>query len=181
MCRLPGHELHHPVDIPPQRNARSFDTRHGWVEIINGCKPGPEIPDMNFRSHQLPRLLVLAIPVFATAYILAIGPDTFYYESFGTLILSPLIYLRLLPSSLALPAGRFLLDHPAALHVLCGIPVAMLLASASLGICAFRKNSLLLSSIALLLTLTVFTTYHFLQPFGFAVLTIDALPDGVLP
>ncbi|MBE2179269.1 MAG: hypothetical protein IAE97_02245 [Chthoniobacterales bacterium] len=131
---------------------------------------------MNFKSHHLPKLLVLAIPVSAASYILAIGPVRFYYESFGTLILSPIIYLRLLPTSLAHPVGRFLLDHPAALHILCGIPVAILLASASLGIFAFRKNSLLLSSIALLLALMVFTTYHFLQPLGLTVFTTDALP-----
>lgn len=136
---------------------------------------------MNLRSHHLPKLLVLAIPALVAAYISVIGPDRFYHESFGTLILSPLIYLRFLPTSLGHPVGRFLLDHPAALHILCGIPVAILLASASLGVFAFRNNSLLLSSVALLLALMVFATYHFLQPLGFTVFTTDTLPDGLMP
>ena len=128
---------------------------------------------MNAPSPRLPRLLVLAIPVLITAYVLAVGPTDFYYESFGTLLLSPVIYLRFLPASISHAAGRFLLDHSWAALVLCGIPVAMLLATASLGFLAYRKNSLLLSSVALLLALVVFTTYHFLQPLGFTVYGTD--------
>lgn len=135
---------------------------------------------MSFPSHRFPQLLVLAIPVLVTAYVLSVGPDEFYYESYGTLILSPIIYLRFVPASVALPAGRFLLEHPWATVALCGIPVALLLAAAVFGVLALRKNSLLLSSLALILTLAVFATYHFLQPFGFTVFATD-WPGGPLP
>jgi len=128
---------------------------------------------MNAPSPRLPRLLVLAIPVLITAYVLAVGPTDFYYESFGTLLLSPVIYLRFLPASISHAAGRFLLDHSWAGLVLCGIPVAMLLVAAIFWFLAYRKNSLLLSSFALLLALVVFTTYHFLQPLGFTVFATD--------
>lgn len=128
---------------------------------------------MSFPSHRIPRLLVLAIPVLAAAYVLAVGPEKFYYESLGTLVLSPLIYLRLCPAFISVPARRFLLDHRWADLVLCGIPGALLLLAAILGFLAYRKNSLPMSLVALLLTILVFATYHFLQPLGLTVLPAD--------
>jgi len=128
---------------------------------------------VNSPSPRLPRLLVLVIPVLVAAYVLAVGPHDFYYESLGTLLLSPIIYLRFVPASVALPAARFMLDHPWSALVLCAIPVVMLVVAVILGILAYRKNSLLLSSLALLLTLLIFTTYHYLQPLGFSVFATD--------
>ncbi len=150
-----------------------FDSREAGVEIRNRGALGAFVFVMNLPSPRLPRLMVLAIPVLVTAYVLAVGPDEFYYESLGTLILSPIIYLRFVPASVALPAGRFLLEHPWSALVLCAIPVVMLVVAVLLGIFAYRKNSLLLSSLALLLTLVVFTTYHYLQPLGFTVFGTD--------
>lgn len=128
---------------------------------------------MNSHAHRLPQMLVLAIPVAIAAYVFAVGADEFYHESFGTLILSPLIYLRFCPDSVALPVGRFMLDHPWSVHAVCGFPVALLLAAAVLGFLGFRRNSLPLSLLALLITAAVFCTYHFLQPLGFSVLAAD--------
>lgn len=124
---------------------------------------------MNVSSPRLPRCLAVAIPVLVAGYVSWVGPEKFYYESVGTLILSPLIYLRFCPTGLALSAGRFLLDHSWAVFVLCGIPVALLVVAGTLGVIGYRRNSLLLSAVALALTLVVFTTYHWLQPLGFTV------------
>jgi hypothetical protein len=135
---------------------------------------------MNFLPDRLPRLLVLAMPVSVASYVWSVGWEEFYWESYGTLLLSPIIYLRLCPPSVALPAGRFLLEHPWAVMALCGIPVALLVLALVLGVCAYWRNSLLISSMALLLTLAVFTTYHFLQPLGFTVFAGDG-PAVVWP
>lgn len=128
---------------------------------------------MNTDSPQVPRVLVLAIPLLVVAYVLGVGPEKFYYESVGTLILSPIIYLRFCPPGVALPVGRFLLEHPWAVAAICGVPVGMLAAAGVLGVFGYLRSSMLLSVMALCLVVVVFTTYHCLQPFGFTVLAVD--------
>ncbi|MFV0416749.1 MAG: hypothetical protein ACK5NG_10330 [Chthoniobacterales bacterium] len=116
-----------------------------------------------------PRLLVLSIPVFVTVYILLVGPLAFYYESLGTLLLSPTIYTRLLPDPMAYTLRQIFLDHPISIFVACAIPVAMLITAALAGLLALRRESVCLSLVSIFLTASVFVTYHFLQPLGFSV------------
>lgn len=112
---------------------------------------------------------MLAIPLLVAGYVLMVGPERFYYESVGTLLLSPLIYLRFCPPSVALPVGRFLLENPWAVMAVCGVPVGMLATAGAFGVAGYARNSLLPALVALLLVVAVFATYHCVQPLGFTV------------
>lgn len=117
-----------------------------------------------------PRLIVLFVAFAVGAYILCVGPTIFWIESFGTLMLSPAVYINLSPPWLAYPLAHSLRAYPV-LHILiCGIPVAMLAAGIALGAVGFQRNSLRLALVASALVTTVFGVYHFVQPMGFRVL-----------
>jgi hypothetical protein len=99
-------------------------------------------------------------------YILWKGPERFYYESFGTWIISPGIYVRLLP----VPLNQWLLTAlhhipllNSALHL---APVALLALSFGLSLYSIWNKTVVHAFISLGLAAAVFSAYHFLQPFG---------------
>lgn len=98
--------------------------------------------------------------------MLAIGPERFYYESWGTWILSPSIYTRLAPSPLKEWLLRGFLNGHALNLVAFSIPVVMLLCSNVLAIIAIACNSLLTACCSLGLIGTLFGVYHVIQPMG---------------
>ncbi|CAN5795175.1 hypothetical protein BH09VER1_BH09VER1_19420 [soil metagenome] len=99
-------------------------------------------------------------------YLIWRGPERFCYESFGTLIVSPEIYTRVLPS----PVNHWLLGAlikvPVLSYVLYAFPVLMLLGSLAAGIFSIRRNSIVCAYACLFLAGTVFGVYHLLQPLG---------------
>jgi hypothetical protein len=99
-------------------------------------------------------------------YILWRGPERFCYESFGTLIVSPVIYVRLLPFPLnewLLTALRHMPVLASALHV---APLAILALSFALSLYSIWNKTVVHAFISLGLVAAVFSAYHFLQPFG---------------
>ena len=99
-------------------------------------------------------------------YILWQGPERFYYESFGTWIISPGIYVRLLPFPLnewLLTALRHIPLLASALHL---APVALLALSFALSLYSIWNKTVVHAFISLGLAAAVFSAYHFLQPFG---------------
>jgi hypothetical protein len=99
-------------------------------------------------------------------YILWRGPERFCYESFGTLIVSPVIYVRLLPFPLnewLLTALRHMPVLASALHV---APLAILALSFALSLYSIWNKTVVHAFISLVLVAAVFSAYHFLQPFG---------------
>jgi hypothetical protein len=103
-------------------------------------------------------------------YILWQGPERFYYESFGTWIVSPGIYVRLLPSPLnewLLRALRHIPLLASALHL---APVALLALSFALSLYSIWNKTILHAFISLALATAVFSAYHFLQPFGITLI-----------
>lgn len=117
-----------------------------------------------------PRIVILGALFAVCAYVIGVGPTVFWIESFGTLMLSPAIYVTIAPPWLAHPLARTLCAYPILHLVICGLPVAMLLGGVALGTVGFRRNSLALALLASLLVTTVFAVYHFVQPMGFRVL-----------
>lgn len=99
-------------------------------------------------------------------YLIWRGPERFCYESFGTLVISPEIYTRILP----LPFKRWLLSAllktPLLCYLLYAVPVFMLLGAIGAGIVSIRRNSALYAWASLVLVGIVFVVYHFLQPLG---------------
>ncbi len=99
-------------------------------------------------------------------YVLLIGPERFYYESWGTWIMSPVIYTRISPY----PLNEWLLREFVHGHAITwtslAAPVLILFLAAVLALVSIGKNSIpaALSSVALVAI--VFTVYHFLQPLG---------------
>ena len=110
---------------------------------------------------------VVAFTVTAIlSYILWKGPERFCYESFGTWIVSPGIYVRLLPFPLnewLLTALRHMPLLASALHL---VPVALLSLSFALSLYAIWNKTVVHAFISLGLAVAVFSAYHFLQPFG---------------
>jgi len=99
-------------------------------------------------------------------YLIWRGPERFCYESFGTLIVSPELYTRVLPS----PVNHWLLSAlikaPVLSYVLYAFPVFMLLGALAAGVQSIRRDSIHYACACLLLAGTVFGVYHFLQPLG---------------
>lgn len=112
------------------------------------------------------RRVVIFTAALIVFYILCIGPERFAFESFGTWILSPLIYVRLLPEPLNHWLVTAMLRHPLIGHAFCVIPIAMLVAAFALAIHAVRRNSLSSAYVSLGLSATVFSVYHLIQPMG---------------
>lgn len=102
-------------------------------------------------------------------YLIWRGPERFYYESFGTFIISPEIYTRVLP----MPFNHWLLaalvKAPLLSYVLYAVPVLMLSGAIVAGIVSIRRNSALYAWASLVLVGIVFVVYHFLQPLGMTV------------
>ena len=121
--------------------------------------------------HHLPaiwtaRRIVALTGILVVLYLAWVGPERVYYESFGTLIVSPVIYPRLLPTPWKGWLLRVLFGVPWTGLVLQAVPVLMLLGALAAAVVSIAKDSALLACAALGLTGIVFGAYHFLQPFG---------------
>lgn len=107
--------------------------------------------------------LTVGLPIL---YVLLVGPERFYYESWGTWIVSPVIYTRISPAPLS-DWLRFEFVHgPFATIFVYAVPVALLFLAAVLALVSIGRNSLSIAFVSLGLVLTVFAVYHFLQPLG---------------
>lgn len=113
-----------------------------------------------------PVIVVGLTLLFVFAYVMARGPVPFYYESLGTMLLAPVIYVRLLPE----PYNYYLLKafaaNPLGCYLLCWVPVLMLLSAVSCALHSLRRGSLPAALTSLSICVLVFGTYHYLQPFG---------------
>lgn len=112
------------------------------------------------------RRVVVFTATLIVLYILCIGPERFAFESFGTWMISPLIYVRLLPDPFNHWLVTAMVRQPLIGHAFCVIPIAMLVAACVLGVHAVRRNSLPSAYVSLALSVTVFAVYHMVQPMG---------------
>ncbi|MFY8217315.1 MAG: hypothetical protein ACOVMP_12020 [Chthoniobacterales bacterium] len=113
-------------------------------------------------------VVVVGITVLLVfGYVMIRGPVPFYYESLGTMLLAPVIYVRLLPA----PYDYYLLmafaANPLGCYLLCWVPVLLLVSAVSCALHSLRRGSLPAALTSLSLCVVVFGTYHFLQPLGF--------------
>ncbi|MFZ4775659.1 MAG: hypothetical protein ACOYM3_09865 [Terrimicrobiaceae bacterium] len=107
--------------------------------------------------------LTLSLLIF---YLFRVGPERFYIESFGTWIISPVIYPRLLPSPWNAMLIKVLVYAPWTSFILQSIPVLLLLGATTAAVVSIVKDSLVLACLAMGLTGLVFGVYHCLQPLG---------------
>ncbi len=126
---------------------------------------------MNLWNMRLTPPRVVAFTVVAVAiYVLWQGPERFYYEAFGTWIMSPGIYVRLLP----FPFNAWLLAgmraFPLLPTILCIAPVGMLSLSFAFALSSIWKKSLPHAFLSCGLATTVFSVYHYVQPFGITLI-----------
>lgn len=113
------------------------------------------------------RPLILANLAGIFAYIvLWQGVHRFSIESFGTWIISPIIYLRLCPEALREGFLRALVAEPWLGHLLCVIPVAMGLTALGFGWVAFRRRSFPVALAACLIMSSIFVVYHCVKHLG---------------
>jgi hypothetical protein len=115
------------------------------------------------------RIVALTFAAIVT-YVLWRGPERFYYESLGTWIVSPSIYVRVLPG----PLNQWLLtgirNFPPLSAILCIAPLAMLSLSFAFALSSMWKESLLHAFLSLGLAAIVFSVYHFVQPLGITLI-----------
>ncbi len=117
-----------------------------------------------------PRGVVAFTATAILTYVLWKGPERFYYESFGTWIVSPGIYVRLLPFPLndwLLTGLRHVPLLASALHL---APLAMLTLSFALSLYAIWNKTVVHAWISLGLVAAVFSVYHFIQPLGITLI-----------
>jgi hypothetical protein len=107
--------------------------------------------------------LTVALPI---VYVLRVGPERFYYESWGTWIISPVIYTRISPAPFKDWLRLEFVQGPFATIFVYAVPVALLFLAAVLALVSIGRNSLSIAFVSLGLVLTVFVVYHFLQPLG---------------
>lgn len=112
------------------------------------------------------RPLLLANVLAVTAYISWQGAQRFWWEAFGTWMMSPVIYARLCPEPLKHWFMHTSYFWPSANFLLCMVPVAMLLLSLGLGILAWHRNSARTAVVSCLLMTTVFAFYHSVKHMG---------------
>lgn len=117
-------------------------------------------------AHWPARLIVFVTALFPIAYIIAVGIQKFLIESFGTWLLSPVIYQRILPAPLGHSILYLVVKFPILCDGLCAIPVLLLGVAGLLSISALCDGSVLKAGIAFWLVSGVFIIYHHLQPFG---------------
>lgn len=110
--------------------------------------------------------VVLFTLAFIAAYILLRGPERFCYESFGTWIISPVIYARILPDPLSSYLVTTLVRFPQISYIFYAVPVLMFVGAISAAGTAIFRRSLPMAATSLCLILTLFGVYHLLQPMG---------------
>ena len=94
------------------------------------------------------------------------GAERFFIESFGTWVISPVIYTRICPDAFRPSLLYALVHQPYLGDVLCAVPVAMAIVASVLGFIAFRRRSFSFAVVACLLMSTIFVVYHSLKHIG---------------
>lgn len=106
-------------------------------------------------------------------YVLWRGPERFCVESLGTWIISPGIYVRMLPE----PFSHWLLSGVVRSTwvgpLLCVIPMLLLAAAGVAGAHSLRRNSLPYAFASLGIIALVFSVYHYMQPMGITLVYFD--------
>ncbi len=94
------------------------------------------------------------------------GAQRFYVESFGTWVISPLIYARICPVPWKDGMVRALNSQPVLGYLMCAVPIAMALVACGLGVLAFRRRSFPVALVACLLMSSIFVVYHSVKHMG---------------
>jgi hypothetical protein len=109
----------------------------------------------------------------ATAILIYVcwqGPERFYYESFGTWVVSPGIYAQRLP----FPLNQWLLAGMRHIPLLASVlhlaPLVMLALSFALALYSIWNKTVVHALISLALVAAVFSVYHFIQPLGITLI-----------
>jgi hypothetical protein len=106
------------------------------------------------------------------------GAQRFFLESFGTWIISPIIYTRICPEFVRAPFIHALAREPILGHLLCAIPVAIFLMAAAFGFVAFRRRSFPVAVAACLLMSSIFVVYHSVKHLGIRLEYYDPASPG---
>lgn len=121
------------------------------------------------RSHIFTAKRIVLLNFFAiSGYIIWVGPERFSIESFGTLMLSPVVYSRLLPPPLNSWLLYCLFYFPVLTYIICIVPIILLAASIVIAAFSILKKSVFAALLSVLITTVVFGVYHCVQPFGFS-------------
>lgn len=94
------------------------------------------------------------------------GAQRFYFESFGTWVISPVIYTRLCPMPYKHSLLRALNAEPVLCDLLCAVPVGMFVVACALGVVAYRRRSFPFALSACLVMSAIFMTYHSVKHMG---------------
>jgi len=118
------------------------------------------------------RLLLLASALGMGVYVLWQGVEKFCWEAFGTLIISPVIYVRICPQPFKYWLVSAVNDWPVVGFLLCLAPVAMTVLALGLAARACWKGSLPFAVTSCLLMLTIFAVYHSVKHMGIQLVYI---------
>lgn len=112
------------------------------------------------------RFLLLANTLGVAVYIFWQGLEKFWWESFGTWIISPVIFVRICPEPFKYHLLALINSWSAIDFLICGVPVVMFVAAILIGAIAYRKNSLPMAMAACVLMSTIFVVYHSVKHLG---------------
>ncbi|MFV0338321.1 MAG: hypothetical protein ACK5LK_08795 [Chthoniobacterales bacterium] len=116
-------------------------------------------------------LTILLGPLVAFVYVFSQGVDRFFTEAYGTLLLSPTIYLRILPESVSNVLLPFFASSNLLCLALCAVPMGMLVLAVWLSVFAFKNRSMPSALLSLFLIVLVFGVYHSVKHLGFSVVS----------
>lgn len=120
----------------------------------------------------LPMLFMGTAAMGVFIYLVGIGLTKFYFESVGTLILSPIIYVRILPEPFDGWLLKSFVQYPMLQLLVSAVPVAILGAATISGAISLWLQSTWLAFVSMFAIASVFVCYHFLQPFGVTLVTL---------
>ncbi len=124
-------------------------------------------------THLPAHLIVLATVWGTAAYIFVIGIQRFIMESWGTLIISPGIYVRLLPEPLGQGLLYSLVKYPYLNTWLCAVPLLLIGYAIILSLSALWDGSVLKAGASFWIVVTILALYHNLQPFGLSFMAFN--------
>lgn len=112
------------------------------------------------------RRLVGLTLLLVLLYVCWRGPERFWVESFGTWLLSPSIYVRILPQPLSNWLLTSLVRGSITGHLLYLAPIFLFVVAFLCAALSMWKNSLSPALVSLGIVTTIFVVYHFVQPLG---------------
>ena len=117
------------------------------------------------------KLILIATAGAVCLYIFLRGVLDFYTEAYGTLLLSPTIYIRLAPAPLDEWLLRACVSFKGFDLLICAAPVVLFGVALLLAQRAFQRQSVPLAVLASLIVCTIFTVYHSVKHLGFTVVS----------